>query len=505
MNGKSHVEELQALRRKGLTWIASCGWMATLVMLALIPGHGYAAVTSSIASIAVNILPTWCAWKGRLDRSARYAVAIMASAQPAFLVYAMVGSPWQIDSHMYFFVALAVLTILCDVRPIILASVLVCLHHLTLAFLAPEWVFAGGGGVPRVMIHAGAVGLEAGALCFIASNLLYLFERLGYSLEKSAKLTIEAREAQRQAERALEEAEQERLGRLHSEREQQELRRLELLQIAEDFEGSVAGIADAVSDSARTLDQAAAALDEVAHATGTQAVEVASAARQASTAARSVAINVSNLSRSIDSVAENATRQSSLSGDAEERTMTGGSALTALTQRSHTIGVSIETIADIARKTNILALNATIEAVAAGEAGRSFRVVADEVKGLANQVGTVTDEVSTLLIGIRDGTSEAEDSFGQISSAIAELTCAAQAIQHDAEKQRGSARRIENSAGETAEGVDEMASRVGSLAKSAETTGSLSSSVRNSASSLLGESIKLKQATTQFVEQLRSA
>lgn len=505
MNAASHLDELASLRRNGLACIAACGWAATFAILMLIPAYGAAAVASSLASIAVNILPSRCAWKGRLDRSARYSVAIMAAAQPAFVVYAMAGSPWQLDGHMYFFVALAMLTILCDVRPIILAAVLISLHHLALAFVVPEWVFSGGGGLRRVLVHILAIVLEAGALCFIGQNILRLFGRLEHTLEDCARLAIEAREAQRRAEAALEEAEEERLGRIESEREQQELRRFELVQIAENFENSVASIAAAVSDSARTLDEAAGALDDVAHATGSQAVEVATAARQASTAARSVAINVSNLTRSIDSVVDNATRQSGLSGDAEERTTTGGSALTALSRRSRSIELSIRTIADIARKTNILALNATIEAAAAGGNGASFKVVANEVKELAGQVATVTDQVSALLTEMRDGTSEAEESFDQIASAINELTRASQSIQEDAEKQRHSAHRIEASAGQTAEGVDEMASRLSTLVAKAESTGTLSSSVRSSASSLLDQSIALKRATTQFVEHLRAA
>lgn len=504
MNDLVQLEELDVLRRKGLVLLAASGWFATLVIALLIPSHGGDAVAATIASALINILPTHCARKGQFDSAARIAVGVLAAAQPAFLVFAMSGSPWQIDGHMYFFVGLAMLTILCDVRPVLVAAGLICVHHTVLAFAAPEWVFSGGGGLARVAIHGGAVALQASALCFVASSLNQLFDRLGTARDESTAHSVEAREAQVRAEKALADVEAERQERLEGEKQQEERRRAELLQIAVDFEHSVAGIAQAVSEAAQSLDDAAASLDEVAHATGHEAIEAASSAEQASTAARDVAINIANLARSIDSIAENASRQSGLADNAGQRTNTGDTALAALTKSSHTIGVSIGTIAQIAQNTNILALNATIEAVSAGEAGHGFRVVAQEVKSLAAQSAKATDEITNLLTGIRDGTLEAEESFGEISNAISELMKASAAIQSDTESQRNSAQIIKESADETAQGFNQMAGRIGSLARSAETTGTLSRSVRGSASSLLTQSMQLKEATANFVTHLRA-
>ncbi|WP_414705797.1 methyl-accepting chemotaxis protein [Pseudomonas sp.] len=150
-----------------------------------------------------------------------------------------------------------------------------------------------------------------------------------------------------------------------------------------------------VEQAATAVNEMTAAVEEVAR----NAVSTSEASKQSNDTARQGRDRVLDTVKSIESMAKEIQTTSGL--------------VQGLAEQGRDIGKVLDVIRSIAEQTNLLALNAAIEAARAGEAGRGFAVVADEVRALAHRTAQSTQEIEQMVAAIQTRTGEAVQSMVQ--------------------------------------------------------------------------------------------
>ena len=266
-------------------------------------------------------------------------------------------------------------------------------------------------------------------------------------------------------------------------------------------------LSDQIGSAVGQVRSSSAELQAVANQQASGAKEQASAMTEISTTISELLTTSRQIAESAQRVAQNAeqTANAARTGhgtvDMTHESISGirrqvdqiVSHMLELGKKSQEVGAVLDIVSELAEQTNILAINATIEAAGAGEAGKRFAVVADEIRKLADRVGGSTKEVRTLIDDVRSAVnttvmatetgSKAVDvgsrqfgdvasAFKQISGLVATTTDAAREIELSTKQQSSAVEQVnvaiasvtqasvetETSAGQTLQTVSQMAS-----------------------------------------------
>jgi methyl-accepting chemotaxis protein len=254
-------------------------------------------------------------------------------------------------------------------------------------------------------------------------------------------------------------------------------------QIAATVQQVAAGVgqqSESVSRTANVMDQMAHTIDGVARGAQEQA-QAAARATQLSAQLHQTIQQVAAIARAVSDGAAAASKVASHGQDTVRHTVEGmqsirekvdlsAEKIAEMSNRSNQIGVIVETIEDIASQTNLLALNAAIEAARAGEHGKGFAVVADEVRKLAERSANATREIGALIKAIQTSVSETVnamlesaqevekgvESAGEAGSALQQILQTVEQVNQQAKEAARAAVEMEKAANEMIAAVDSV-------------------------------------------------
>ncbi len=409
----------------------------------------------------------------------------------------------MIETHFGIFVLLAFLLYYRDWRPILVAAAVIAVHHLSFNYLQAAgtglYVFANGTGLQRVILHAVYVVVEAGVLIYMAVRLQAETVEAAQVAELARKMAqgdLSMQPAQAGATSLLGEvvrmqaalaaligdvgreahtvfASTESLsGLTHRVNELMDRERDETNAIA----GQIAGMTDAISR-----------LSQVADTARQRAMSSGEAAREGGKVVRASIDEMHGIHSTIQASAQNVER---------------------LGNQSDRVAAVVGLIKEIAGQTNLLALNAAIEAARAGEQGRGFAVVADEVRKLAERTAAATEEIATMISDIQASKAAALASIDIAVERVGTGSRLATEASESISRITGEAGDVEAVVGEIATNLSRQCDTSHSLAQAVAAVADCADESTRAVASTVSELARLKQTAShldQLVARFRTA
>ncbi len=259
---------------------------------------------------------------------------------------------------------------------------------------------------------------------------------------------------------------------------------------------ALTGIVADLSSNAMTLDTSSTGLAELSDRLAAAAIDAQQQSGTIAAAAEEMSVSMSNMAStttdvssgvkevataiegmtvSIQEVETTAEKSAGIAKSASDLAEASNENVNLLHDAATEIGKVTMVIEDIAEQTNLLALNATIEAARAGDAGKGFAVVATEVKDLARQTASATEEIRGRIERMQQTTGGAVKSIGEIAEVIGEVREASNTIAAAVEEQSATASQIKEKVANSADAVETLAVGVRETATaSGEITSSMS-------------------------------
>ncbi|MCB1875537.1 MAG: methyl-accepting chemotaxis protein [Chromatiales bacterium] len=406
--------------------------MLATTTVAVLISFGLASWYDTWTEAAIIGLPTWAVtalltWMAPGERITRVTFGLGFMVLMALQIHQAHG---MIEFHFGIFVLLAVLLFYRDIWPILAAAGLIAVHHLTFDYLqstgSAVWVFETRNGLGIVLLHAAYVVGETAVLVYVARVLEAearqahaLFDTLNHITE-SGQINLSPRAPAGKGEDSLAARFNGFLQSLENTIDVTRDASQRLCSSADRLHKITGETAEGVETQKYSSAQVAGSMQEMTRSAG----DISAIAREAMQAAQDAATRAGDG----QSVVANSLR--AIEG-LTERMRSASDSVASLSADSQTVGSVLEVIQSIAEQTNLLALNAAIEAARAGEQGRGFAVVADEVRALASRTQESTEEIRAIIERLQGRAGQVVSVIGQSN----ELASEAHSRVHEADQQ----------------------------------------------------------------------
>lgn len=274
-----------------------------------------------------------------------------------------------------------------------------------------------------------------------------------------------------------------------------------------------------VKDSATKVNSAAVSNESFARSLSEDALRQAQEVSDSGEAVQRMTASILQVAanaRKAESVARQASITATQGGDAVDRTLAGilsiretvsetGKKVKRLAESTQEISKIVALINQLSSRTNLLALNSSIEAVRAGEAGRGFAIVADEVRQLADRAAKATREIEQIVLNIQSETSSVMAAMEEGTQQVVQGTALAEQAKQSLEDIILVSRQIDGLVSEIADSTvqqEETATSVSQVMRTVEGTAQRTSKesrqVSDSLQALVAVATDLQEATDRF-------
>ncbi|MCF8501581.1 MAG: methyl-accepting chemotaxis protein, partial [Rhodospirillum sp.] len=270
------------------------------------------------------------------------------------------------------------------------------------------------------------------------------------------------------------------------------------------FEAKIGEVTGQVGTAVRELESTSQTMASGSTQTSSQSEEASLSASATMESINAVAGAGSELTASIAEIGGHVQRSKTMIEQAVRETTNSHEQIQALAVAADRIGAVVKLISDIASQTNLLALNATIEAARAGDAGKGFSVVANEVKTLANQTGKATDEITAQVQAIQEATRTTAQSIEGVVGTMHDIDSLGHEISDSVSGQREATQEIARMTEDVAHRTSTLSSVIGDVSHTAKDLKASSDTVLHAAANLRESSDVLGTEVRGFLSHVRT-